>query len=390
MKICKHFSECGGCRFQDVAYRKQLKHKANRLKHLMGSYGLKAKLKSVNYRKPWYYRNKMEFTFSDRAGEVICGLYGKNRRSGVVDIEECRIFSPDTGKILKTVKAFSRQKGYPAYDKYSHRGFLRYLIIRETKFAKEVMVGVVTSSQGELDKNNFVNVILALRLRSKVKSIYWVVNDSFGDAVGFEKKELLFGKEFIREKLGRLTFNIGIDTFFQVNPALAARFYQRMTDYAALSRVQSVLDLFSGAGGIGLFLADKAKFVWGVEASREIVEIARCNATANKIKNIAFFVAEARKFLNTQGAFYKGTDLLVVNPPRCGLSGRAVRAILRLKPRVIFYSSCNPDTLFENLKVLLSDYTLDFIEPFDFFPHTPHLECLSVLSSRRPIQVHPK
>lgn len=132
-----------------------------------------------------------------------------------------------------------------------------------------------------------------------------------------------------------------------------------------------------------MFLARDAKFVWGVEREKEIVDIAWQNAKINGIDNISFFAADSRKFLNTQGAFYKNTDLLVVNPPRCGLSPKIIRAILRLEPKNIIYSSCNPEALFVDLEEFLGQYSLDFIEPFDFFPHTPHLEALSFLRRKK-------
>lgn len=381
MKICKHFSECGGCRFQDISYKDQLLSKEDRLRGLARSYGISTELKPINYSQQWYYRNKMEFTFSG-TGEITCGLYSKKVKRKVVDIEECLIFSPDAGKILKSIKEFAGQKGYSVYNKYSHQGFLRHLIIREAKFTKEIMVGIVTSSAEKLDKNRFVKMLTALELQSAVKSIYWIVNDSFSDAVVFEKKELLYGEGFIREKLDGLVFKIGIDTFFQVNPHMTADFYMKIRNYTSGNTNKRVLDLFCGAGSIGIFLAQEAKFVWGVEIGEEIVDMAWQNARANNIENISFFVSDARRFLNTQGAFYKNIDLLIVNPPRSGLSNKVKRAILRLTPGIILYSSCNPDAFFRDLDSFLCDYTLDFIEPFDFFPHTPHFECLTLLKPK--------
>jgi 23S rRNA (uracil1939-C5)-methyltransferase len=140
------------------------------------------------------------------------------------------------------------------------------------------------------------------------------------------------------------------------------------------------LDLFCGGGSIGIFLADTAKFVWGVEVSEAIAACAWANAKENNIENISFFTADARAFLNTQGAFYRGIDVLIINPPRSGLSNKIIRAILRLSPKAIFYSSCNPDTLFANIRELSVSYKPELIEPFDFFPHTPHLEILVVLN----------
>ena len=382
MKICKHFSECGGCRFQDIPYKEQLAAKEDKVKELAASHKIDTAIKSINSSSPEYYRNKMEFSFADQEG-LVCGLYSKKERRKVVDVEECLIFSPDLGKALKAIKDFLKQKKYSAYDKYSHQGFLRYLIIRETKFTKEIMIGIVTSSSEVLDVKGFVKVLTSLKLKSTIKSIYQIISDSLSDAVVFEKKELLFGEPFIEERLGDLTFRIGIDTFFQTNPFAIVDFYKKIRDYAKASSTEQVLDLFCGVGSIGMFLARDAKFVWGVEREGEIVDIAWQNAKINKIDNISFVAADSRKFLNTQGAFYKNTDFLIINPPRCGLSPKIIRAILRLEPKNIIYSSCNPEALFRDLEGFIGQYSLDFIEPFDFFPHTPHLEVLSFLRRKK-------
>lgn len=379
MKICKHFGECGGCRFQNIPYKKQLVDKKTRVKDLLLASGFKAKLKPVSYDKEWFYRNKMEFSFADQEGLVL-GLYSKNQKGKVVDLEECLIFSADAGKILKAVKDFSKEKGHSVHNKYSHKGFLRNLILRETKFTGQIMVGLVTTGQEELDKELLVKELLDLKLKAKINSIFWVVNDSLSDAVVFEKKDLLFGETYLIEKLGDLTFKIAIDSFFQVNPRMIVKFYKKIAKSSDLSRDKKVLDLFCGIGSIGLSLARSAKFVWGVELGEPIVDMAWQNAKTNNIENVSFIASDVRKFLNgPQGKLYKDIDLLVVNPPRSGLSNKVKRAILRLEPGRIIYSSCNPDALFRDLKDLSPTYTPKFFEPFDFFPHTPHLECLTIL-----------
>ncbi len=379
MTICKHFSECGGCRLQDMPYEEQLRTKEARVKNLISSSGLNAQLKPINYSQEWFYRNKMEFSFAADQDGLVCGLYSKKEKGRVIDLEECLIFSSDTTLILKAIKSFLKEKNPSVYNKYSHQGFLRNLIIRQTKFSSQTMIGIVSSSSESLDQKGFVKALVGLNLQYPIKSIYQIINDSLSDAVIFEKKELLYGEPFIEEKLGDLTFKICIDSFFQINPRMLAGFYNKIKDYLDLSSNQSVLDLFCGVGSIGIFLAGSVKFVWAVEISKEIVDMAWQNAKTNNIENISFIASDSRRFLNTQGSFYKGIDVLVVNPPRCGLSNKIIRGILRLEPKIIVYSSCNPDALFRDLGGLIDQYSLDFIEPFDFFPHTPHLEVLTIL-----------
>jgi 23S rRNA (uracil-5-)-methyltransferase RumA len=377
-RLCKHFGSCGGCSFQDIPYLEQLRRKEEKVKELMAQNAISSELKPINYYPEWFYRNKIEFSFKAN-GNLACGFYKKGNHTELVDIEECLIFSETAVDILKTVKKFANSRNYPAYDKFSYQGFLRNLIVREAKFSKEIMVGLVTTGKESLDKEGFIKELTSLKLESKIKSIYWIINDSPSDAVVFQKKELLFGEPFIQENLGGLHFKIGIDSFFQVNPRAIKDFYTKISDYAGLKGKERVLDLFCGTGGIGIFLAKHAKFVWAVELEKPIIDAAWENAKLNGIENISFFSADVRKFLNNQGAFYKDIDVLIVNPPRPGLSNKIKRAILRLTPKRIFYSSCNPETLFRDLKNFLPAYKINFVEPFDFFPHTRHLECLATL-----------
>jgi len=378
MNLCKHFSECGGCRFQDIDYPSQLATKEDKIKELSASLDVPVYPRPIRSGEPWYYRNKMEFSFADN-GRICCGLYSKRKKRQLVDIEECLIFSPDAQPILAAVKDFAIKNNYPVYDKYSHQGFLRNLLIREAKFTQQLMVGIVTSSAQNFEQAEFVEVLRGLKLKSEIKSVFQIINDSLSDAVIFQEKKLLYGEPWITEELGEFKFKVGVDSFFQVNPHLAIQLYKTIKDAVKLSRDEQVLDLFCGLGSIGINLAKGAKFVWGVEMAKEIIDLAWENVKLNQINNISFFVSDARNFLNAQGAFYKNTDLLVVNPPRPGLSHKLIRQILRLNPKKIIYSSCNPTALFLDLKELLGQYKLEFVEPFDFFPHTAHLETLAFL-----------
>jgi len=375
---CKHFGLCGGCSFQDVPYEQQLIDKENTVKALSRQAGFTCAVRPINHYAPWYYRNKMEFSFGGNRENLFLGMNAKGGK-GIFDVEECPIFSPDAAVVLSAVREFCRARGWLSYNKYNHKGFLRYLIMRTGKFTGEMMVGVVATSQGEFDKEAFVKLLLGLKLRSKLASVFYVKSDSWSDAVVFEEKEVLYGKEFIEERLGEFKFNVGIDSFFQVNPPGILDLYTKIVEYTAPTGGERVLDLFCGVGSIGIFLAQRAQFVWGVELVEAIVAAARASAQSNGLTNMTFFAADARKFLNAQGSFYKGVDLLVINPPRCGLNPRTIRAILKLEAKRIVYSSCNPATLFTDLQGLKEAYQPRFFEPFDFFPHTRHMECLTLL-----------
>jgi len=381
MKLCKHFNECGGCRFQDIPYPDQLKAKEDKVRELIAHSEFDIQLKPINHGDSWYYRNKMEFSFGK---DLACGLYSKKDKGQIVDINECLIFSPDLGEILKTIKEFLKSKSHSVYNKYTHQGFLRNLIIRETKFTNQIMIGIVTSSKEKLDREGLVKNLLGLKLKSEIKSVFHIINDSLSDAVVFEQKESIYGDGFITEKINDLWFKIGIDSFYQINPRLMSGFYNKIKDYVSLSKDQTVLDLFCGVGSIGLCLAPLTKQVWGVEVGSDMVELAKSNAEINKIKNISFFASDVRRFLNIGDKPFDKIDYVVINPPRCGLSNKVKRAILRLKPKGILYSSCNPESLFDDLESFKEEYNLDFIELFDFFPHTSHLETLVGLKAKKP------
>ncbi|MBN2482719.1 MAG: 23S rRNA (uracil(1939)-C(5))-methyltransferase RlmD [Candidatus Omnitrophica bacterium] len=378
MNICQHFPDCGGCRFQDTPYPEQLAGKEDRIKGLLEEFGIETELKPINSFDPWYYRNKMEFTFSQEEGELVCGLHRKAEKRKVFNAKECVIFSEHAGMILDCLREFFSTQA--PYNTFTHEGFLRHLIIRNTKFTGQFMLGIVTSSQGTMDTEGLKKKIVSLNEQIPIKSLYWITNDSFGDAVTFQKKELLLGEPFVTEILGDLQFRIYIDSFFQINSRGIKTLYEKIRQYAHVTGKEKILDLYCGVGSIGLFLARDVQYVWGVELREEIVQNAKVNAQLNNIENISFVCTDVRRFLSDSDT--SGIDIMVLNPPRSGLSKKIKRKILRAHPPRIVYSSCNPQTLCEDISDLASLYRVDFIEPFDFFPHTPHVECLTFLERK--------
>ncbi len=378
IKTCKHFGLCGGCKFQDIPYQEQIKTKEQRIKGLISDYGFKTEFKPINYFPEWFYRNKMEFTFACGDGKLICGLHSKKEKRQVFNVEECRIFSKNTGVILNKLREFAANKGYSAYNKFSHKGFLRHLILRESKFTGQLMLGLVTTTEKTVDSDSLIKELLSLKLDKKISSLYWIVNDSFGDAVTFQDKKLIYGQPFIVERINGFDFRINIDSFFQTNPAGISQLYKKIEEYSPLSRESLALDLYCGAGSIGMFLARKAKFVWGVEVIKSAVEGAFANAEINNVKNISFICRDVRKFL-AERELKDTIGLIMINPPRCGLSKKIKSKLLKIDAPYIFYSSCNADSLFADLRDLSSGYEPEFVESFDFFPHTSHVEVFSCL-----------
>jgi len=384
--ICKHFGVCGGCKFQDIDYSDQLLLKEQKVKDLIHKHSFNTPLKPINHFNPWFYRNKMEFTFSKGLkGELVCGMHSLQNKRQVFNLKECKIFSKDIGLILDTVRSFAQKNDYMSYDKFKHTGFLRHIIIRETKFTNQMMVGLVTSSENEFKGEDFVDALKRLSLSKEIKSISQIINDSFGDAVTFQETKLLHGEPFIVERLEKLEFKIYIDSFFQTNPEGVLKLYKKIKEYAPISKSSKVLDLYCGAGSIALFLAEKCEFVWGVEIQASAIVNATDNAAINKVKNASFICEDTRKFL-IKGTLIDKVDLVMVNPPRSGLAKKVKKRIIELNAPCVFYSSCNSKTLFEDLVDFSDKYEIEFIEPFDFFPHTHHLEVFCCLKRREKVQ----
>ena len=288
--LCRHFGICGGCQFQDLPYGDQIFKKEQTIKELAYAAGLgDIEIRPMNIFNEWFYRNKMEFTFSESNGQVVLGLHTKGKHRGVFDVKECRIFSKDIGQLLGHVRLFCRKHSYKAYNKFSHKGFLRHLIVRETKFTGEVMIGIVTTSEEVLDKDSFLRHIMSSVYKDRITSIYWIINDSLGDAVVFQKKELFYKNAFITERLNDYYFKIYIDSFFQTNPEGIKVLYRKVKEYAPLDNTMKVLDLFCGVGCMGIFLASKVEFVWGVELVEAAVINAADNASLNNVKTFLLF-----------------------------------------------------------------------------------------------------
>lgn len=380
-KICKHFDICGGCRFQDIEYEQQLKNKEKTIKDLLAQHEISCLLKPINHFNPWYYRNKMEFTFAQREEKVICGMHSKINKREVFNLEECLIFSEVAQEIVPAIVKFANDKGYCAYNKRTHKGFFRHLIIRETKFTDQIMIGLVVSGQEQLDKEEFLNLLKSFSCFKKIKSVYLITNDSFGDAVTFEKKEVILGESFIIEKLKDIEFAVTIDSFFQPNAVGIINLYDKLVSCLAEKKINKLLDLYCGVGSISLFLSPHVEFIWAVEIIEAAVKKAQANAERNQIKNISFICDDSRKFLAKTNLHGK-IDAVVLNPPRCGLSKKVKKRVLELQAPYICYSSCNPKSFCDDLASFLNDYRPEFIEPFDFFPHTPHMEVFSFLKRK--------
>ena len=378
--ICRHFGECGGCRLQDREYPLQLREKDERCRKLLQNSGIKGAMQSiVPSPRPFYYRNKMEFTFYHDGGELVCGLHRRDKSRSVFQLQECLIFSEDIPLIMATVIEYARKSGLPAYHPYRHQGFWRNLVVREGKFTGQIMVNLVTSSKGDFDEDAFREAFDGLPTKKRIVSLIHTVNDSLSNAVIPERVSILMGESFFEEKVFSLFFRILPFSFFQVNPFILEVFYRKLHTVLNLQGRETILDIFCGSGTLGLVLSSRARSILGIELDEAAVENARSNARLNRIGNLTFIAGKASRVMVENRDHWPGKfDLVVVNPPRSGISKKVVKRILEINPERVVYSSCNHKTFFVQAALLLDRYNLETVQPFDFFPHTPHMELLAV------------
>jgi 23S rRNA (uracil1939-C5)-methyltransferase len=378
---CQHYPACGGCRFQDLAYEAQLTAKeawvADSLRRIGGLEDppLEPILPAES---PFHYRNKLEYSFTQTPSGPALGFHKAGRWDEVLEVERCWLTTDLGNGIREAVARWARAQGLEAYDQAEQTGFLRHLVVREARNTGQALVVLVTApgplgGRGELHS--------ALGCFPEVRSVRWAVNATPA-AVTNLPSTLLWGEEAIEEELLGLRFRVSPNAFLQTNTAMAERLYELAIEFAGLSGKENVWDLYCGIGTIGLSMARHALTVWGVEASEESVACALESAELNGIANAAFFAGEVGQAIEQLRARSGEPDVVVVDPPRAGLPGKALRRLARIEAPRIVYVSCNPTTLAGNVKELVADwgYRLERARPVDMFPHTPHVETVALLT----------
>ena len=382
---CKYFKWCGGCTWQNMSYENQLLFKKKIVEDALTRIGA---IPDVTVRdvlpspQPFAYRNKMEFSFSDRRWllpeelhqpEVdrgfALGLHVPGTFDKILHIDHCLLQSDTANEILRFVSDWFREKGIPPYGIRSHEGFLRFLIIRQSAFNGEIMVNIVTAFED-------VNLLkpLAQELQKRFPQVVSVVNNINTRlaqiAVG-EKEFVLAGRAYIQDKIGDFVFNISANSFFQTNTKQAERLYEVALNFAEIDEHSVVWDLYAGTGTITLFLAQKAKEVIGFEVVESAVADARQNAREHVVKNVRFVQGD---LLKTMHDVEPKPEVIITDPPRSGMHEKVLRLINQLRPRRMVYVSCNPTTLARDLKILSERFQVLKVQPVDMFPQTYHIE----------------
>jgi 23S rRNA (uracil1939-C5)-methyltransferase len=321
----------------------------------------------------WRYRNKLEYSFgADPSGALICGFHAPGSWEEIVAVTDCMLASERGNEAREAVLAWARAVGLPAFDRRTHTGLLRNLVVREGRRTGEIGVRLVTGP-GEIDVDSLAGAVSA-------ESLLWTQTDGLGETTSGGRTTLVAGSEQIHEELCGLRFSISPEAFFQTNTEMAERLYGVATEFAALQGWERLYDLYSGIGTVGLSMAERAGELWGIEVVPQAVADAMDNARANGIDRARFFAGDVRVSLGELAEKAGRPDVVVVDPPRAGLSAKVVRRVIETAPKRVVYISCNPTTLAPNAAQLVeAGWVLRRVRPVDMFPQTPHIECVALL-----------
>ena len=383
-EYCPHAGVCGGCAYQKIPYETELMLKHDMIKTLFKDSGITydGNIKINRSAVTKGYRNKMEYTFGDavKGGPLILGLHRQRRFYEIVDCYDCNIVDDDFNKIRAGVQKYFREKNTDFYHKTTKEGLLRHLVVRKAHHTGQIMVILVTSSDDSFDDIRlrlFMHMLLDLDLDGRIFSIYHVLNDSLADAVIPEKIKLIYGKEYITEEMLGLSFKISPFSFFQPIVFTAEKLYQKAFDLAEINSTMNVLDLYSGTGTITQLMATVANTATGIEIVEEAVDKARENAKLNDLNNVNFLCGDVLEEIEKVGDKY---DVVILDPPRAGISPASLDKILNIDCKKFVYISCNPKSQMDNLKVFLEKgYEIKDYEIFDQFPNSRHVECIALI-----------
>lgn len=378
---CMHSEFCGGCAADGACYEDQLAAKQQQVDELVALKRLHIDKNDKIQEAPeiFRYRNKMEYTFGDmeKGGPMTLGMHVKKKFMSVVTVDNCMLVHEDFNRILKAVLEWTIGKGYSAYHKKSHKGLMRHLVLRRGVATKEILVNIVTSGEDGFDEEGFVKLIRSLSLEHKIAGILRTINDGMADAVRCDELKVLYGVPYYMEEIMGLKFNVSAFSFFQTNVKAAERLYTEALGLIDDVSGKTVFDLFCGTGTITQAVAMKAKKAVGIEIVEEAVKAARENADINGISNCEFIAGDVFEVLDS---YSQKPDVIIVDPPRAGISPKALDRILSYGVDQIVYISCNPRTMVENLYYLqYNGYHIRYLKPFDNFPNTKHIECICLL-----------
>ncbi|KRD82601.1 RNA methyltransferase [Bacillus sp. Root147] len=378
---CPVYKQCGGCQLQHVSYEGQLQFKQKQVKDVMARIGHLPDVpvhSTLGMNDPWRYRNKAQVPVAEREGGLVAGFY-QQRSHDIINMDACLIQQQANDDVVQAVKSICEKHDISAYQEQKHKGSLRHIMARYGLVTGEIMVVIVTRTAELPNKKRIIEDII--EAVPNVKSIVQNVNSKRTNVILGNQTNVLWGEEYIYDYIGDVKFAISAKSFYQVNPEQTKVLYDKALEYASLTGEETVIDAYCGIGTISLFLAQKAKKVYGVEIVPEAIEDAKRNAELNGIYNAEFEVGEAEVVIPN---WYKQgikADVIVVDPPRKGCDEALLNTIIDMKPKKVVYVSCGPATLARDLAILeKGGYETVEVQPVDMFPHTTHVENVAVLT----------
>ncbi|TWI55998.1 23S rRNA (uracil(1939)-C(5))-methyltransferase RlmD [Halalkalibacter nanhaiisediminis] len=384
---CPIYNQCGGCQMQHLNYEAQLIVKQKQVQDVLERIGgLKSVLvhPTLGMDNPWRYRNKAQVPVGENEGGLIAGFY-QERSHRIISMDQCLIQHEENDEIIRSVKSIAIKYGIRGYDEEKHRGTLRHVVARHGKQTGEIMVVLVTRGKELPNKKNIIEEIC--NQIPNVKSIVQNINPKRTNVIFGEETHVLWGDEYIHDYIGDIKFAISARSFYQVNPEQTKVLYDKALEYANLTGNETVIDAYCGIGTISLFLAQRAKRVYGVEIVPDAIADAKRNAELNGITNVDFAVGEAENVMPWWYAQGIRPDVIVVDPPRKGCDEKLLETILAMKPQRVVYVSCNPATLARDLKMLdEGGYETKEVQPVDMFAHSTHVEAVVKLERKHGIK----
>ena len=381
---CPVARQCGGCSIQHLSYEKQLEYKQNKVKNCLerigGFLGIEEKMEPIlGMEEPWYYRNKAQFPVGlGKDGSITTGFYA-GRTHSIIDNTHCYIQAKINEQLLEIIKEFLMENKIEPYNEETHTGLVRHILTRVGFVTGEIMVCIILNGTKLPNAEQLVERLIKV---AGMTSISININQEKTNKILGKKVKTLWGKDTITDYIGDVKYQISPLSFYQVNPIQTKVLYGKALEYADLKGEETVWDLYCGIGTISLFLAQKAKKVYGVEIIPEAIEDAKKNAQLNHMENVEFFVGKAEDVLPEQYEKNKVyAEVIVVDPPRKGCDETLLNTMIAMSPKRIVYVSCDPATLARDLKILCGNgYEIERVQVVDQFAHTAHVESVVLLT----------
>ncbi|MDR2911500.1 MAG: 23S rRNA (uracil(1939)-C(5))-methyltransferase RlmD [Bacteroidales bacterium] len=392
--FCCHFGVCGGCKWQNLPYTKQLFYKEKQIKEQLKRIGKIefSEIKPIlSSEQQTFYRNKLEFTFSNKKWLTIeevnnvidpvnmnsLGFHVSGMFNKIINIEKCWLQPEPSNKIRNFIYNYAVENQLDFFDISLQQGFLRTLIIRTTSTG-ETMVLISFFKYDKTKIETFLNVLV--KEFSEITSLMFVINEKGNDNITDQDIFLFYGRDYILEEMEDLKFKIGPKSFYQTNSGQAYKLYKIVRDFAGLNGSETVYDLYTGTGTIANFVARNSKKVIGIEYVPEAIEDAKTNSEFNNIGNTLFFAGDIKNVLNDEFVIKNGKpDIIIIDPPRAGVHADVINTIISILPEKIVYVSCNPATQARDILSMSGKYKTIKIQPVDMFPHTHHVENVVLL-----------